>query len=86
MATVTKEMYDRLIENRPFKFAPEEVGYQKADDGNRCDTCIHFFLRKTDGFAVCEIMRDPDGDESVIPNYRCMFQSSDGEEYPYIEE
>jgi hypothetical protein len=91
MATVSKNLYDRLIANRPFKLSAEEVSYEEAKkrskysflqkDDPRCETCIHFFTRKVDGHNTCEIFR-PEDDESVEPEYVCDFHSIDGKEFP----
>ena len=79
------DTYERLIQNHPFKFSPEEVNYRKGEGDPRCKNCAHFFTRKLDGFTVCEIMRvSEDTDESVDPRYVCDFQN-DGDEYPYQE-
>lgn len=87
MAEVTKDTYLRIIENRPFKLSPEEAGYEPADADYRCRDCMHFFTRRVDGFNVCEIVRpDDDEVESIIPNYKCKFWTSDGEEHPLLEE
>lgn len=87
MGKVSKETYERLIDNRPFKLAPEEADYGPAKGEDQCQYCIHFFVRKVDGFTVCEIVRpDEDNVEAIIPNYKCMFFTHDGEEYPFLEE
>jgi len=84
---IDMELYQRLIENRPFKFGAEDVNYQDGEGEHRCATCIHFFTRKVDGFHTCEIFRpSEDGEESVIENYRCDFWSDDGEDFPYQKE
>ena len=80
------ETYKRLLEDRPFKLAPDEVNY-RAGEEHHCSDCIHFFSRKVDGFHTCEVMRpDDDAVESIIANYVCDLYTSDGEEYPYQEE
>lgn len=84
MATVTKSLYDRMIENRPLKFDAEEVSYREADEEERCGKCMHFYSRKVDGHNVCEIFR-PKEDESVDPDYVCDFFSEDGEVFPLLD-
>lgn len=95
MATVSKELYDRLIENRPFKLSAEEVNYRDATkhtkysflqtDDPRCANCIHFYTREIDQHHTCELFR-PEDDESVGEEYVCDFFSVDGKEFPlYIE-
>ena len=83
--SVDFDLYKRLLENRPFKFAPEDVNYRNAEGKEHCGDCVHFYTRNVDGFHTCEIMRT-DGDDSIIENYRCDFWTDDGEEYPYQEE
>jgi hypothetical protein len=88
MATVSKESYLRLLENRPYKFDAEEVDYRDAivdakydflqTDEPRCETCVHFYTRKVDGHNTCEIFRPAD-DSSVEPEYLCDFWT-DGKE------
>lgn len=78
MATVSKESYLRLMENRPYKFDEDEVDYREGEGDELCKTCIHFFTREADEFHTCEIFR-PKDDESVDPEYVCDFWS-DGEE------
>ena len=83
---IDMELYQRLLENRPFKFGAEDVGYQKGEE-HHCDGCIHFFTRKVDGFHVCEIFRPgEEEEESIIANYRCDWWTDDGENFPYIKE
>ncbi len=84
MATVTKESYLRLIENRPYKFDEEEVNYRQGEDLERCGTCVHFFERVTDKFHTCEIFR-PKDDSTVNPAYVCDFHTTDGEEFPLLK-
>ena len=87
MGEVTKDTYDRLLENRPFKLSPEEADYRPAEGTEKCGNCIHLFERVADEFKVCEVVRpDEDGIEAIFPNYTCMFQTSDGENYPLLEE
>lgn len=80
MATVSKEAYQRLIENRPYKFDEEEVNYRLGigTQGNSCSNCAHFYTREVDKFHTCEIFR-PDDDSSIKENYICDFWD-DGKE------
>jgi hypothetical protein len=88
MAKVTLADYEALVEDRPVKFTPEEVGYQPAPQGSaiRCANCFHYWRRSIDGMAVCEIMRSPEVDEyGVRPDWRCRFQTVDGDSHPLLE-
>lgn len=83
---VTFDEYKDLLEDRPTKFKVEQVEYQKASkDEPHCQDCAHFFVRRIDGFSVCEILRTDD-DRGIFPNYRCRFQTDNGEDYPLLEE
>jgi hypothetical protein len=87
MPEVTKDTYDRLLENRPFKLNAEESEYGPAEGEQRCDRCVHFFTRKVDSFTVCEVVRpDEEGIEAIQPGYKCMFWTDDGENYPLLAE
>lgn len=83
-----KDIYLRIIDNHPFKLSPEEAEYRKSEGPERCDKCIHFYVRKTDGFTVCEVVRPTeDGNEEPIsPNYVCRFTTDDGENFPLLDE
>lgn len=83
MATVSKESYLRLIENRPYKFDEDEVSYRDAKSEEACQNCIHFFERVTDKFHTCEIFR-PTDDSPVDQDYVCDFHTVDGEEFPLL--
>lgn len=85
MATVSKDAYDRLIENRPFKFSADEVAYRPGDKEHQCKGCAHLFSRVVNEYNVCEIFR-PSDDESVIANYVCDFWTDDTEEHPLLPE
>ena len=74
MATVSKESYLRLVENRPYKFDSEEVNYRDSEGEEKCQTCAHFFERVVDQFHTCEIFR-PVSDASVNPDYVCNFHT-----------
>ena len=86
---VSIEKYAALVADRPDKFTPEEVGYQASPAGSaiRCSTCIHYYHRAIDGLATCEIMRSDETDEEgVRPDWRCQFQTFDGDTHPLLEE
>ena len=85
MAAVSKDAYERLLDNRPFKFSGEEVSYRVGDKERSCAKCVHLFTRGVDGFHTCEVFR-PDDDESVIANYVCDFFTDDNEEHPLLAE
>ena len=74
MATVSKESYERLLRDRPYKFDEEEVNYRDGEGEDVCATCIHFFTRKVDGYSTCEIFR-PSDDSPVDPDYVCDFHT-----------
>lgn len=78
-----------LYDERPKKFSAEQVGYEVAPEGSamRCASCLHYYRRATDGFAVCEIFRSEETDEDgVKPDWRCKFWSSDPGQVPLLEE
>jgi hypothetical protein len=80
--------YQELVADRPSKFAPADVWYQKAPEGSAiiCAACIHFYHRAIDGFSVCEILRSPETDRTgVRPDWRCQFQTLDGDVFPLLE-
>jgi len=82
---ITKDLYFRIVENRPFKFSAEEVNYRDGEGEEICRTCQHFFERVIDKFHTCEIFR-PKDDASVEAEYVCDFHTVDGEEFPLLEE
>lgn len=92
MPLITLDAYKRLIANRPFKFSAEEVAYHEAKldaqgEGEEfCANCLHFYTRKLDGYAVCEIFRDGEGDdeEPIKPDWVCAFHTTDGETFPLL--
>lgn len=87
MGEITKDTYDRLLENRPFKLSADEADYRKAEGPEKCAGCIHLFERRADHFLVCEVVRpDEDGIEAIQPAYTCMFQTEDGQNYPLLKE
>ncbi len=89
MSEVSLSDYLKMLEDRPVKFTPDEVGYGKAPEGSamRCGICHHFYRRATDGFSTCEIMRSEETDaKGVEPHYRCMFYTLDAMVHPLLEE
>lgn len=77
--------YQKILDDRPVKFTPEEVNFHKAKlDEEPCASCIHWFHAPIRDTNVCEIMRP--ADEDVPPNWTCAFHTKDGEHYPYQEE
>lgn len=87
--TVTREDYEQLIADRPEKFTADEVNYREAPEGSSiaCHACVHFYRRAVDGLSVCEIFRDEETDKAgVQPNYRCDFQTADGDVFPLLDE
>lgn len=83
---VSFDAYRRLVENRPFKFDEEQVNYRRSEGEEKCGGCAHFFTRSLDKFGVCEIFRPTKGEESVLANMVCDFQTQDGENYPLLDE
>lgn len=80
----SRDEYEALIDNRPRKFSPAEVGFvEKSDDAHLCCGCIHWFINPARGSAVCEIMR-PEPERDVPPQARCRFWTPDGEWYPLL--
>ena len=84
MATVTKDSYLRLIDNKPYKFDEEEVNYRDGEGDDVCRTCVHFFERMIDKFHTCEIFR-PRDEGPVDPDYVCDFHTKDNETYPLLK-
>lgn len=78
---VSLDDYKKMIEDRPEKFDEDQVNYRESDVNSECSGCLHFFERRIDSFAVCEIMR-PDKDEDVKMNWVCDFFTKDGESFP----
>jgi hypothetical protein len=87
--TVSKDMYLRVIRNRPFKFSGEEVNYRDSEyEDECCGECFHFYTRNKDGYAVCEIFRDVSkkDEQPVKDQYVCDFFTEEGEEFPLLED
>lgn len=80
---MTKEDYNNLVSDRPDKATAEEVKYRLAEGKERCYDCLHFFVRRLDKFAVCEIFRSEDTDEDgVNPKYVCDWFTPNGDDFP----
>lgn len=85
---VSLEKYFDVLDDRPYKFTAKQVGYKAAPEGSqmRCASCLHFFRRAIDDFAVCEIFRDEETDsDGVKPHWRCAFWTVDGQVHPLLE-
>lgn len=80
--TVSKELVERLMANRPFKLSAEEVDYRETEDEDAiCGNCIHFFKRVVDGLTTCEIFRNEETDEKgVDPSKTCDFHEGISDE------
>ena len=86
---ITRQDVKKIIEDRPWKFSAEDVGYTAAPEGSvmRCASCLRYFRRAIDGHATCEIFRSEEVDEhGVDPAYRCSFFTVDGDIFPLLEE
>lgn len=86
---VTLQQMRQLHAKRPEKFSPDEVGYEEAPEGSaiRCAGCIMYYRRSIDNLGVCQIMRDDFTDDNgVYPDWRCQFQTVDGDVFPLLEE
>lgn len=84
---VSKQLYDLVVESRPFKLGRDEVDYREADGEEQCKNCIHFYERRWDKFGVCEIFRDDETDEKgVNEDWVCSFHTVDGKEFPLLSE
>jgi tRNA U54 and U55 pseudouridine synthase Pus10 len=81
MKTVSKELYLRLLEDRPFKLNEEESNYRKSDTKEECGNCSHFFERVVDEFHTCEVVRKLD-DSSIEGDYVCNFWTDGKESKP----
>lgn len=86
MGKVTPVDVAALMEDRPRKLLPEQVGYAPAPQGSemRCGSCFHMYRRMIDNFGVCELVR-PENDEEIKPHYRCELYSIDGDVMPFME-
>jgi hypothetical protein len=85
---VNLDKYLEIISDRPYKLNAEEVKYEKAPEGSvlRCASCLHYFRRAIDGFAVCEIFRNEETDTNgVKPDWRCVFWNIDADVYPLYD-
>lgn len=87
MSLVTLDAYERLMQNRPLKFSADEVDYREAKDEENCANCLHLYKRQLDGYAVCEIFRDGEGEneEPIKDDWVCSFHTQDGETFPLLK-
>jgi hypothetical protein len=83
---VSKDMFERVIANRPFKLDEDEVSYRKSEGDEACHDCVHFFERVKDKFHTCEIFRPTGKQESVNPEYVCDFFTDNGTDFPLLED
>lgn len=75
--------YNKLVENRPYKWSAEDVNYREAEGRHRCARCLHFYERRIDHFGVCELFRSDDTDEEgVQPNFTCDWYTTNGKSFP----
>lgn len=82
----TMQDYRQMLEDRPYKFDQHAVDYKRAASGEpRCDGCLHYFEREIDQYHVCEILR-PEPEQSIMPEFRCRFQTADGEKFPLYKD
>lgn len=82
--------FDQLVElmnDRPRKLLPEQVGYGPAPEGSaiRCGGCFHMYRRVIDNYGVCELVR-PENDEEIQPHFRCGLFSVEGDVMPLMPE
>lgn len=84
-SVVSKEEYLELLDDRPFKFTPEQVNFREALDYEPpCCSCVHWHYAPMRNTAVCEVMRPPQ--EHVPSHWTCVFHTTDMEHYPLLEE
>lgn len=81
----TLDDYEQMLEDRPEKFEPEQVGFKQGGGtmGAGCGACVHFFKGTTR--TVCEIVRLPD-EADIQPTDSCRFYTPDGTAHPLLEE
>jgi hypothetical protein len=85
---VTLDKYFEIMLDRPKKLTEEDVGYGPAPEGSAmiCASCINYYRRARDGYAVCQIFRsDKTDDEGVLPDWRCGFYTETGDSFPLLE-
>ena len=82
--TVSKDLYDRIVADRPFKLSADEVNFREGGSEAHCRGCVHYYVRKADGFTVCEIYR-PEDDAMIPADGVCDFFSEDGENFPLLK-
>lgn len=81
----TKKHYDELLSAQVEKFTPEDVNYRDSEnDREQCRKCIHYLVRRVDGFSLCEIVR-PEDNDPIDPDYVCQFFTKDGEKFPLLK-
>jgi hypothetical protein len=81
---ISRAEYEALLEDRPDKFGPDEVGYmEESESPEVCCSCIHFFTNPTRMTNVCEVLRLED-DSNIPPLARCRFWTTDGSHYPLL--
>jgi len=84
MPPASLEDYEHLLEDRPRKFSPAEVGFQKDKTGlYPCLSCVHFYIGMAMEHNVCEIMRPED--EQIPWDFTCQFHTMDGKTFPKME-
>jgi len=77
--------YESLLEDRPEKFAPDDVNFREAKSGEpMCASCVHWYRSAGGEHDVCEILRTKD--EQVPWNWVCDFFNTDREHYPLFHE
>lgn len=78
--------YHQLMDDRPVKFTPEQVGYTpRPKFKETCDACVHWFKSPAAKRAVCEIMRPRSESESVAPYGWCRFWTEDYRNFPLLD-
>ena len=83
---LTLDGYFALMEDRPEKATPVEVGYSPRPQFKEvCDDCVHFFRGKVAKRNTCEIMRPDSETESVAPMGWCWFWSADYKTFPLLD-
>ena len=83
---ITIEEYELLMQDRPVKFGPSDVGFsRKPKYSQTCDACVHWFKSPAAKRNTCEIMRPDDGDENVQPFNWCRYWTADYKTFPLLE-
>lgn len=85
---ITTDQYFQLMEDRPIKFGPKAVGYEKSggkkDPKTACLHCLHWYSSPGSGHTTCEIFRPSDEQDQVLADDTCMFWSQDGKTFPKL--